>query len=352
MTLVLAAVASCGRKDQGSEAATERHAKVELTENYVDTIHLAQRDFRHQLVCNGLLRAQVRSELSMPHADVLTELHAHEGQAVSKGQLLAVTDEEAYRRALTKAERDVEKSQIDFLDKLLAMGYDSPDLAPEEALKKAEVTSGLFSAKYDLEKAKQDLADCRLYAPISGHIADVEGKLYQKADKLCSIVDDSAFDVEFNVLESELSSLTPGMGVKVSPFAAEERQYSGSIRHINPSVNEKGLIKATARIPGASGLIDGMNVRVVVERQVPKSLVVPKDAVVERDGYYVVFVYRDGRAVWTYVDIVDSNLSEHAITGCARKNTEVHPSDAIIVSGNMNLADGTPVSPRASEAAL
>ena len=71
--------------------------------------------------------------------------------------------------------------------------------------------------------------------------------------------------------------------------------------------------------------------------------VVPKDAVVERDGYHVIFRYRDGRAVWTYVDVAHSNINSFAITGCRRKETTIEESDIVITSGNLNLADGTEV---------
>ena len=73
--------------------------------------------------------------------------------------------------------------------------------------------------------------------------------------------------------------------------------------------------------------------------------VVPKEAVVERDGYNVVFVYNSEthRAVWTYVDILYSNLTSFAITGCERKNTTVKEGDIVITSGNLNLADDTEV---------
>jgi hypothetical protein len=42
-----------------------------------------------------------------------------------------------------------------------------------------------------------------------------------------------------------------------------------------------------------------------------------------------------------------SNLKEYAITGCERKETEIHEGDIVITSGNQNLADDTQV--RASE---
>ena len=49
-----------------------------------------------------------------------------------------------------------------------------------------------------------------------------------------------------------------------------------------------------------------MNVKVVIEKEVPDMFVVSKDAVVMRDGFHVLFRLEEGRAVWTYVDVVYS----------------------------------------------
>jgi hypothetical protein len=43
------------------------------------------------------------------------------------------------------------------------------------------------------------------------------------------------------------------------------------------------------------------------------------------------------------VDIAYSNLTSFAITGCEKKETELHEGDIVITSGNLNLADDTEV---------
>ena len=67
--------------------------------------------------------------------------------------------------------------------------------------------------------------------------------------------------------------------------------------------------------------------------------------VVERDGYHVIFLYdkNSHRSVWTYVDVLYSNLGSFAITGCERKETTLKEGSCVIVSGNLNLADDTEV---------
>ncbi|MCM1516759.1 MAG: efflux RND transporter periplasmic adaptor subunit [Paraprevotella sp.] len=346
ITLLL--LAACGsNKDEKNER--EGRGQAEQTENYVDTMTLRLADFNREVVCNGHLRAAVKSALAPRHTDIVTSISVREGQHVDKGELLAVTDETNYLREVERAEREVERTRVDLADKLLQLGHDvDVDLNPRgdipaDILRRAEVTSGHYAARFALQTARRNLDDCRVTAPRSGRIADLEARLHQSASKICNIVDDTSFDVEFSVLEAELPTVGTGHRVRVTPFADDSLTVTGSIVSVNPTVSDKGTVKVTARVPGHSGLMDGMNVRVVVERSVPRMFVVPKDAVVERDGYNVVFLYDNGRARWTYVDIAASNITSHAITGCARKETTLHEGDIVITSGNLNLADDTKV---------
>lgn len=344
LVLLTACNASKDKKEENNE-----RGQAELTENYVDTMTLRLTDFNREVVCNGHLRARMKTQLVPHHTDAVTSIYVREGQWVDRGTLLAVTDEAQYAREVERAEREVEKTHVDLADKLITMGYDvDTDLTPrgnipEDILRRVEVTSGHYSARYQLQTALQNLSDCRLKAPATGRIADITAQLHQRADKFCNIIDDTEFDVEFSVLEAELAVIRPGQCVHVSPFVDDSLVVDGRVMSVNPSVNDKGMVKVTARVKGQPELLDGMNVRVVVERSVPRMFVVPKDAVVERDGYNVVFLYDGGYARWTYVDILHSNISHHAVTGCARKETELHEGDIVITSGNMNLADDTKV---------
>lgn len=344
----LVLLSSCHASKEKNAENNER-GQAELTENYVDTMTLRLTDFHREVVCNGRLRAGMKTRLVPHHPDAVTSIHVREGQWVEKGALLAVTDEAQYTREVERAGREVEKTRVDLADRLITMGYDvdaglTPrgDI-PEDILRRAEVTSGHYSARYQLQTALQNLSDCRLTAPATGRIADLTAQLHQRAEMFCNIIDDRDFDVEFSVLEAELAVIRPGQRVHVSPFVDDSLVVDGRVTGVNPSVNDKGMVKVTARVKGRPELLDGMNVRVVVERSVPRMFVVPKDAVVERDGYNVVFLYDGGHARWTYVDILHSNIGSHAITGCARKETTLNEGDIVITSGNLNLADDTKV---------
>ncbi len=211
------------------------------------------------------------------------------GQWVKKGDLIATLDKRERQRNLEKAEHDLFKADVDLTDKLIGLGFgEDRSEVPEELLKRAEVTSGYYDARFRAEEAQEALENCDLVAPFSGRVANIEAQAHQRNEKVCTLIDDSAFDVEFKVLEDELINIKKGQSVKISPFIDEESTFQGTVAAINPQVDEKGLVKITATLAGGfQSLIDGMNVRVVAEEHLGKMYVVPKDAVVERDGYHV-----------------------------------------------------------------
>ena len=341
-TFLISLLTACGSPKEKDDM--ENAAEVS-TETTVETMVLKRGTFNVQLVCNGKLQAQARSDITFQSQGVITDIYVNNGSRVAKGDLLAVTDRTTPQMDLQKSETNLEQAKVELADKLIGLGYDgSGKDVPADVMRRAKVTSGYLSAEYQLADARKALADCELRAPFAGRVADMECQPYQKADKFGVLIDDSYFDVEFSVLEAELKSVAQGQTVKVSPFADAGKTFSGKITRINPTVDEKGLVKVEARIRNTDNtLIDGMNVRVIVEKEVPDMIVVPKTAVVERDGYYVIFEVEDSQAVWTYVDVEYANLDSYAITGCKAKGTTIKEGEEVIVSNNQNLADGTKV---------
>lgn len=340
----LAATISCSEKDGKKDPEPDRNAMA-MTEIYVDTMTLVSSPFNKQVVCNGRIKAAGKSDLRFARDGITVQLNVKEGQHVSKGDVIASLDKEECLREIEKAEHDLFRAKIELSDKIIGLGYDPEGTdMPKDLLQRAEVSSGYYTAKYQLESAKRALADCDLRAPFSGTIANLDAKAFQKGDKVCTLIDDSEFEVEFKVLEAELENVRKGQRVKITPFISDTKEFGGVVTAINPQVDDKGLVKITAKMTGKdSEIIDGLNVRVIAEQKLDDMFVVPKDAVVERDGYHVIFRYKDGCAQWTYVDVIHSNINSFAITGCKRKETSIAEGDIVITSGNLNLADGTEV---------
>ena len=109
MTLMMAALVlamlSCksGKKEEeATDFADQEQAVAE-----VDTMSLSIQTFQKQILCNGRLAAIHKAELACPNSgDILQSVNVHNGQRVSAGQLLAVSDTRDKSVELDKARHD------------------------------------------------------------------------------------------------------------------------------------------------------------------------------------------------------------------------------------------------------
>ena len=273
--LVLLVACSSDKEKKNEDVDMEMHQQ-QMSETYVDTMVLHQTEFNKQIVCNGRLRAKAKSELNFTNQGIIATVCVKEGQHVAKGALIATLDKLEKQRELDKAEHELQRAKVELTDKLISLGYNDVNTVPADVMQRVEVMSGYYSAKFQLQTAKKALEECNLYAPFSGRVADLEAKKFQKNDKVCTLVDDSGFEVEFKVLEAELSGVRVGQKVKVTPFVQDSLQYEGRVTEINPLVDDKGLVKIKAQLSNrGTALLDGMNVRVIVEEKMQNMFVVP-----------------------------------------------------------------------------
>ncbi len=334
-----------GENESQSE---QKDGRPTIAKNFVDTLHLRRGTFNKQINCNGKLYAIAKSELELPTAGVLKSVNVGNGSYVKGGDLMAVIDIEDVEFDVRTAQRELESKYVDLMDDLISLGQSQDTTeVPAHILQRAKITSGYFTAQDKLEEANRKLSKCYLYAPFSGRVANITSKVHEQANLFCTLIDDRYFNVEFNILEAEIGMSKVGERVVVYPFVDESKIFDGYITEINPVVDTRGQVLVRAKIKNKDGyLIEGMNVRVIMESRSANMFVVPKSAVILRDGVYVAFKLEDGMALWTYVDVIHSNLDSYAIIGSHRKHTELYDGDVIVTSGNLNLSDGTPISPR------
>lgn len=343
----LAAVA-CGTPVAKDDSADKKEHEVIV--NFVDTIVLVKGDFHSELISNGRLRASQKSDLKFSGSGAISTLNAENGQYIKAGAVIAELEHKQIQMSIEQAKMAMVKAELDLQDKLLGFGYSSKDTAevPDETMRIARIRSGYDDALMALEKAEFEMKGHVLSAPISGKVANLKSKKHEnpKGDFFCTIIDDSKFDVEFSVLESEVGSVNLGAAVKISTFNDPTHRYTGSISNINPTVDDKGQIIVTATLVNSSGgrLLDGMNVKVFVENSFKDKLVVPKSAVLIRDNREVLFTFGDdGKAHWTYVIVEASNSTSHSVRANTERGAELAAGASVIVSGNLNLADGSAV---------
>ena len=346
--LILVCV-SCGDDKPKEQEADPNKKEFIQTVNLVDTIILRRGEFLSQLISNGKLRAYQKSDLNFRGSSgPVQKLSVSNGQPVAAGTIIAEVDTRNAQEAIYSARLEMQRVYLDLQNKLLDFGYHIEDSLsiPPEVFRVAKLRSGYDGAAASLKKAELDLDNCYIRAPFAGKIANLKTKLYEnvKEGAFCTLVNDASFDVEFNVLETELSNVRAGQAVKMATFADPNRHFTGRVTNINPSVDEKGQILVTANIPNPGGLIDGMNVKIYVENSVSGKLIVPKNAVLVRDNHEVLFrMSPEGKAMWTYVVVEMSNSTSHAVHANLDRGAELAEGDAVIISGNLNLADNSEV---------
>ena len=350
LIIAVFALFSCksGQKEQKEESGelTKREFKAE--KNYVDTVVISKRDFKLQMISNGKLKAVEKTSLKFGTSGEILSINVKNGSVVRKGELIAKIDPSPAKLKLEQAQATMEKAELDFADNILGFGYgrDTSKLTPE-MLNVARIRSGYSSAKNNLKQAQLDYRNTELRAPFSGKIANLTSKVHDFATgDICTLINDKEFEVEFTLLETELSFIKIGTVVQISSFANPQKSYPGKVSQINPIVDDKGQVKIIARLSNSdSRLIEGMNVRVIAENTISGKFVVPKSAVVIRDNKTVLFRYNpeSKKAMWTYVIVEHSNASQHSVIADSERESVLNSKDIVIVSGNLNLAEGSDV---------
>lgn len=336
----------CGQSNKTKEHAAADRMQYRIERNTVSIDTLQRRDFVRELISNGRLVATRRSVLSFPVSGTIVAIAAENGSTVRSGALIARLDTMEYALEVRRARLALDKAQLELYDVLVGLGYKLGDTVkvPSEVMRLARIRSGYADAEAALQSAERNLSHCSLRAPFSGKVANVVQRPYEKTkDEFCTLLDDSRMSVRFSVLESELGQVKPGLEVAVMPFSDLNREVRGRITAVNPSVDENGQVQVDAEVANDGTLADGMNVRVAVRQRIPGQLVVPKNAVVIRDNEEVLFRYREGKAVWTYVRTSLANSREYVVEANTDRGADLAEGDLIITSGNLNIADGSEV---------
>ncbi len=346
-SLVAVSITSCTNGNATAKDKVEKRKYV-AEANPVDIMILKSAGFKRELVSNGKLSALRKSILRFRVSDELQKLNVKNGSRVNKGKTIATLNSFNQKQSLQKAEIRFRKAQLDLKDYLIGQGYhDVNDTrVSEEVMNVAKTTVSYFSAETDLESAKNSYSSINLKAPFKGKIANLKKKVFEKVgsgDDFCTLIDDSVFEVEFEVLETEIEEVELKKNVKIQPFSST-KTYIGIVSEINPVVDKNGLITVKAQVKNPGNFLEGMNVKVLVESIVPDKMIVPKSAVILRQNQEVLFTVKKGRAYWTYVQTDQENSSSYSVIAHPDKGASLQPGDTIITRGNLNLAHESVVS--------
>lgn len=332
LACVCFALSACsGRADsERSDAAPVR----------VETVLPRLLDGATVIAYSGTIEASESIPLSFAGVGSVARVLVVEGDAVRRGQLLAVLDTSTTRNALDMALATQAQAE-DAYNRLLPMSRSGT--LPE--IKLIEAESNLNRARSSVLIARKNLSDCQLRAPVDGIVGsrDVEPGMNAVPNLTSiSIVRIGKVFARVAIPENEISSIRKGQQATVRIAALGDASSDGAVEEIGVVADPLAhAYPVRIGIPNRGGTIrPGMVCRVSIDgSSAASALVLPDEAVmVDEAGRHYVFVAEKGAAVRKFVRHGGYAGDGIAVTG------GIGRSDAVIVGGQHKLVDHAAVS--------
>ena len=265
----------------------------------------------------GSLEAVVDPKIGAEVAGKIVQVLAGAGQAVKKGQLLAVIDDtdfalqnradEAERKRtealLAQQERVVERQQ-----QLVQKGFISQNAADDARAQRDALREQLAAARARGDMSRRSQGKARVVAPFDGvveaQIASV-GDYVKVGDPMFQLVSSRKLRAHLPFPESSAARLQRGQAAILTSPLLPGAEFRGTVSDIKPSVSESGrALDVIVDIDSMEGFRPGgsVNAAVVVARR-EDAVLVPEQSVVLRPAGKVVYAVADGKAVQHVVEV-------------------------------------------------
>lgn len=336
------------------------------------------------VVAEGSIRARYTSAITFEIGGRVTKVWVREGQRVKKGQTLVSLDDREIRLSLEEArsrylqglgrlaveeegfassegaervldqrredlaerERQGELSRDERLDRELEVGMVAVRKGAYRR-EMIEVRSGVAAARIDQARYEIQLERTVVKAPFAGVISGLElneGEHVQVGQTVARLVDDINLEAAIGVLESDLAKVSVGKKamLEIPALAAVSSESSLPVRVdvVDPEVAaDSRTCRVLMRLRGDPRRIKpGMFVRASIAGQVLEDrLLVPRQAIVTRDGRPVLFKVEDGRAKWVYVTLGAQNETLVEIERVTQGGP-LDPDTQVIVTNHLTMA--------------
>lgn len=286
-----------------------------------------------QLFSQGAI-AQAQLDVAQTQYDVAV------AQYNSAKQNLSLVEEGARSEDIRAAETQVTQARA-----MLRAAEANADqnLLRQEDIKSAE--AGVSQAEAMVTLAEEMLANTRIVSPIDGVISQrmtEPGQMATPSVPLMMVVSLQSVFFQADVSETVLAKIKPGQAVAVSVDTYPNTSFMGRISKIYPTGSTSTRsFSVRIQIPNPdSRLKPGMFGRgSIVTGGDGSAMLIPVDAVEERNGRNIVFTVEKGRAK---MHTIDKRLSNSEFIEAVSANG-LKPGDEVITSGHENLEDGSKV---------
>lgn len=315
----------------------------------VKTQILEEKPWVYTIESFGQLNVADTVRIGIQSPGTITQVDLAEGTRVLAGEQLFTLDEKKQQLRFEQARASLEEAKTQLaqsessLKRFTALrgeGAISEDQLVQSTTNYEAAIARLDQARALLDIAKTELAERRVVSPVDG-VVEMEaveiGQFVQPGEVLARIQADGDLQVSAHVNEREVIQITVGQRANVFIGGAN---YTGVIESVGRTADPAtGNYEVKLRIQSPStqlreGMSTRVNLNVVSDSPV---LIVPREAVVDRNRVRVVFVLEDGRAVAKKVQFgLPNELNIPVISG-------LKPGDQLILSPLSLITNGTEV---------
>ena len=165
------------------------------------------------------------------------------------------------------------------------------------------------------------------------------GSLVNPGTVITTLDDSSIIKLDFDVPETFVSVLEPGLTVAATSIAYPGRVFEGKVASVDSRIDPVSRsVTVRAAIPNDDGqLKPGMFMAVRLSREPTPALVVPESALVPERGNVFVFVVTDGVATRRQVSVGRRE------PGRVELLSGVQAGERVVVQGTQKVREGSPV---------
>lgn len=228
------------------------------------------------------------------------------------------------------------------------------DLEAELSEAQSEITRAtaqVGESQAAMARAEYDLTHSRIRAPFTGVVVERDaqpGQYLALGDPVATVLDTARMEIAADIPVEMVPAMARGARISASMAGAEG--LVAVVRTVLPRQNvstqtrEVRLSVDLSALP-AEMLADGKSVVLQVPVTAPREApTVPKDALVEHRGGWIVYVVEDGAAQRRSVSLGLPNGDRIEVLD------GLSPGETVVVRGNERLREGQPVVPRVAQA--
>ena len=351
-------IMGCGGEDADNQAMENMPTKVKA-------IKVLTTDAPITFSYSGQVIDRDEMNVQSKVTGTVVEKYVKGGQDVVEGQILFKIDDRQYKSAVLQAEANLAKSKTNLAKERVDLQRDE-ELWQSHAISEQTLFNQRAAVKSQeseveanealLQKAKDDLADTIVYAPMSGRLGidDVPvGSLATAGSTSLATIGlvDPVF-VQFAVSEQEYLRISrsdqskrnggdPNFKISLTLADGSRYPYMGEFAEYDRTMgNATGTLTIRTLFKNPEGLlVPGMYARVeIAGLKIPNAMLVPERALQQLLGETLVIVARSDNTSAVRKITLGEKIGSYYVVKSGLK-----ADDLVIVEGLTNLRDGMPL---------